>query len=403
MVVWSEGVRPKIINTATTHIAGREFLFEEIPPKISKYAQVWTSDDEASFYCWNALRKYDNLDNWRDAAFKRLDAWGYNTIGNWSDDSLLYRAEFPFTYSFRTTLNKNMMLSNGIPDVFNSEWESYIDTVFSEAERFADNPYLLGYFVDNEAGWGDLRLVERMNESCATRKAWLKYVQKKYSTIAKVNAAWNSSFKSWDDIKSLKTNLSADTYKADMLEFETSFADKYFSTIRKTLKKHDANHMYLGCRFTRNIKPEHICAAAGKYCDVVTVNVYARSPTEEIMGEWHKRTGRPILIGEHHINLKSERQVSARWGASTADERIEYYNTYVETWAKTPYALGCHWYQYTDQHITGRGSNGENQCIGLVDITDQPHKELIETAKELSGKIYGWHTECTEETLVGNN
>jgi len=124
---------------------------------------------------------------------------------------------------------------------------------------------------------------------------------------------------------------------------------------------------------------------------VVTVNVYAWAPTEEVMGEWYRRTGKPILIGEHHINLASERQVPATWGATPPDERRAYYKNYVETWAKTPWSLGCHWYQFTDQHITGRVSNGENQPIGLVDITDQPHVELVETARELSGKIYEWH------------
>lgn len=399
---WSfgvNGVRPKIINTATTHIAGREFLFEETPPTTGRYAQAWTSPEEASFYCWNALRKYDKLERWRDAAYKRLDAWGYNTIGNWSDDSLLYRAEFPFTYSFRTTLNKNLVFNGNIPDVYNPAWEEYIDSVFTDAERFADNPWLVGYFVDNEAGWGDLNLPERMTGKSSSRKAWLEFVQKKYPSVREVNKAWKSSFKSWNDIKLLNTHLEASEYQKDMSDFESAFAEKYFYTIRKSLKKHDPNHLYMGCRFTRRIKPLNVCQAAGKYCDVVTVNVYARVPDEEVMGEWYRRTGKPILIGEHHINLKSPRQIPARWGASTPEERVEYYKNYVETWAKTPYSLGCHWYQYTDQHITGRGSNGENQCIGLVDISDQPHQELIKTAQELSRKIYKLHFE-TQEALL---
>ena len=56
-----------------------------------------------------------------------------------------------------------------------------------------------------------------------------------------------------------------------------------------------------------------------------------------------------------------------------------------------PFSLGCHWYQFNDQHLTGRLSNGENQVIGLVDITDQPHPELTEAIGICSKKIYQWH------------
>lgn len=385
------GIRPKVENVGCTKIKGREFLFEEIPPKKGKGAYAWTSDEDASFYCWNVIRKYPDMDEWRKTAFKRLDSWGYNTIGNWSEDSLVMQAEFPFTWSFRTTENKKLMFGNGIPDVFSGEWQKHIDSVFKKAAEFKDNPYLLGYFADNEAGWGELDLLGNMPSNSPSRSAWLEMNQKKYRLLKNLNEQWGTAFKTWEDLKNLNVNLSSPSFLEDLEAFEILFAEQYFGSIRNTLRKYDPNHLYLGCRFTRKIKPEHICRVAGEYCDVVTVNVYAWAPTEEVMGEWFRRTGKPILIGEHHINLASERQVPATWGATPPDERRAYYKNYVETWAKTPWSLGCHWYQFTDQHITGRVSNGENQPIGLVDITDQPHVELIETAKELSGKIYEWH------------
>lgn len=385
------GIRPKVENVGCTKIAGREFLFEEVPPKKGDALVAWTSAEDASFYCWNVIRKYNNLNAWRETALKRLGAWGYNTIGNWSEDGLIAKAKIPFTWSFRTTTNKKLMLDNGIPDVFNPLWLNHIDEVFSQSRQFKNNPFLLGYFVDNEAGWGNLDLLGNMPPNAETRNAWLQFIQDKYRVLRKVNAAWKTSFKTWDDLRILKVNLKSPVFQTDLKDFEAIFAGKYFRSIKNTLQKHDPNHLYLGCRFTRKIIPEHICRVAGEFCDVVTVNVYAWAPTHEVMGEWFKCTGKPILIGEHHINLASERQVPATWGATPNDERRAYYKNYVETWAKTPWSLGCHWYQFTDQHITGRVSNGENQPIGLVDITDQPHIELIETAKELSGRIYKWH------------
>ncbi len=56
-----------------------------------------------------------------------------------------------------------------------------------------------------------------------------------------------------------------------------------------------------------------------------------------------------------------------------------------------PFSLGSHWYQFVDQPLTGRGTNGENQVVGLVDITDQPHPELLRALEYVSRRIYDWH------------
>lgn len=394
-LMWSfgvTGVRPNAPRVGATRITGREFLFEQLPLKTGTDSICWTSEDDASFYTWNILRKYQDLQKWRERIFRRLPSWGYNTIGNWSEPEILRQAKIPFTVSFTTNMPGKTSI-HSIADVFDPEWPAYVDSVLSEAGKWADNPWLLGYFTDNEAGWGNLDLLRNMPPDSWSRERWLEFLQNKYQTIHKLNNRWNVAFKEWSDVRDLMTAVDNIAFYNDYAEFETLFTEKYFSIISSTLKKHDPNHLYLGCRFTRKIKPDHICRIAGKYCDVISVNVYALRPEDDIMREWYTKTGRPVLIGEHHINLASDRQVPALWGATVKEARREYYRNYVETWAKLPYSLGCHWYQLTDQEITGRSSNGENQPIGLVDITDQPHQELIETARELSRKIYVWHAE----------
>lgn len=394
-LMWSfgvTGVRPNAPRVGVTRITGREFLYEKLPQKSGNDSICWTSDDDASFYTWNILRKYQDLQNWREMIFKRLPSWGYNTIGNWSEKEILRQAEIPFTMSFTTNMPGRESIQS-IADVFDPEWPAYVDSVLSEAGKWADNPWLLGYFTDNEAGWGNLDLLNNMPLDSWARERWLEFLQNKYQTIHKLNNRWNVAFKEWSDVRDLMTVIENSAFYQDYTEFEILFTEKYFSVIAETLKKHDPNHLYLGCRFTRKIKPDHICRIAGYYCDVISVNVYAIKPDEDIMGEWYTKTGKPVLIGEHHINLASDRQVPALWGATGREARREYYRNYVETWAKLSYSLGCHWYQLTDQEIMGRSSNGENQPIGLVDITDQPHQELIKTARELSKQIYSWHAD----------
>ncbi len=387
------GIRPKELRSDVTLVKGREELFAWLPEKDGPYAEVWVGGEAVSFYHTNLLRKYGNLNEWRITVLKRLKNWGLNSIGNWSEEALLMESDVPFTYSFRTTF-EGLNYGHGISDVFDPEWERKTDSVLASASKFKDNPYLIGYFVDNEAGWGTENFIDIFPTNCATRYAWEEHLKQKYKSPEAVCIAWDiPEIDSWEKLRNLKL---VDFYKnenqhADIEAFEIKFAEQYFKTVTETLHKYDPNHLYMSCRFTRKLKPLHILEVAGKYSDVVTVNVYAYAPIKEEMDAWYAATKKPILIGEHHVALQSERQHPPHWQAFTAEERNEYYKAYVKTWAQFSYSLGSHWYQFADQPITGRLSDGENQVVGLVDITDQPHRHLIDAISVVSDSVYVWH------------
>ena len=393
---WSLGVtciRPSNNRTAVTNIKGREFLFEQLPSRNGRYGDAYTSDSTISLYRLNLLKKYGTIDAWRDRALERVKKWGLNSIGNWTEDSVVFKRKIPYTYSFRTNEKPGLKMGKGLCDVFSGEWMQYTDSILSRAVTFKNDPLLIGYFIDNEAGWGNMKLLEIAPRKSALREKWMAMMQKKYKHISALNEAWDTGFGSWQEVAAMSQPQGGgnDIFHTDYLGLEKAFAEQYFSFISNTLKKYDPNHLYLGCRFTRRLKPDHILATAGRYCDVITVNVYSLVPERDQMTQWHLKTGRPLLIGEHHLPLRSERQLPPRYRAFTQEERHKYYVKYVKTFAEMPFSLGCHWYQFNDQHLTGRLSNGENQVIGLVDITDQPHKELTEAIGICSKKIYEWH------------
>jgi hypothetical protein len=382
---WSFGVtciRPKKPRNAMTLIKGHEQLFEVLPEKNGPFSSVFV-DSTLSFYNLNLLKKYGNLQAWREMSFSRLKSWGLNTIGNWAEDTLIYQSTLPFTWSFETNLNRFKK------DVYDPAWSSYVDSVFSVAASFKNNKYLLGYFVDNEGGWGDLNLIPTLPENACLRLAWKEKLVQKYQSIEAYNEKNETFYSSWEVL--VNERLQENVPDAEVIMLESLFTERYFHTVSATLRKYDPNHLYLGCRFTRQLKPEHILQIAGKYCDVVTVNVYSYEPVKKEMDAWHRLTGKPILIGEHQAALNSARQLPLRWQTFTEEERYVYFTNYVKTWAQMPYALGSHWYQYADQHITGRASNGENQIIGFVDITDQPYEKMIEAARYNATNIYEWH------------
>lgn len=388
------GVRAIYPKTAVTPIQGRTFLYESLPDPKGPYQEVYI-DSTISFYALNTLKIWGSRENWHQATLKRLKAWGFNTLGNWSSEQLLAVSHIPYTRTFRThEVPDSLLHRDKTPDFFHPAWAHHVDTLMASATAFQREKLLVGYFVDNEQHWGNLSLLKNAGPASYTRRHWLHMLQHQYPSLEALNQSWDSQYTSWDEIYQMEAfqgNL-PDRFEQDYIALETAFAGQYFKTIASTLKKYDPNHLYLGCRFTKKIKPAHIVAMAGKYSDVITVNVYDYAPNAENMDAWHSLSGgKPILIGEHHTPLLSARQLPPHYKAFTAAERKAYFVNYVKTWAQKPYALGSHWYQYTDQELTGRVGNGENQIIGLVDITDQPHRELVEAAMEISRNLFEWH------------
>jgi agarase len=261
----------------------------------------------------------------------------------------------------------------------------------AEVEPHAEDRLCVGWFVDNELPWHTPNLLEAPPES-ALKGEWVALLQGRHESLAACSQVWQRPFRDWSDTARLTMAEvpPAGPGRADYEALVRHYAEAYFAEIKDVLRRFAPKHLYLGCRFVRNAPAREIVAAAGRHCDVVTVNCYAWEPTREQFGAWHRDCGRPILIGEHHVSLDSPRQLPPLWEAFSPAERERYYANFVETWARQPYSLGCHYFQHADQPATGRG-DGENQTVGFVDITDQPHPDLDRALRASLPRVYDWH------------
>lgn len=343
------GVRIKSIrgNADVSRVRGREWMFEEIPT-VEECPECFREDGAYfSYYCWNVKRKYDSIQDWRAHTYDRLGTIGFNTIGNWSDTIFYRDARMPYTYTLDTRKDPGLVMENGLPDVFHPAWENHLERTFSEIASFREDSYLLGYFVDNEMGW---RSVTRLDTASFTGRK-------------------------------LQTVLAEE-------EQMYLYAERYFSSIEKAISQFDPNHLYLGCRFTRNFNQmAPVAKAAGQYVDVVSINVYSAHPVREEMDQWYEAAQKPMLIGEHHIPPVTPKQLLPHWPAFEIPERNKMVQNYVYTWLEFPYAVGSHWYQFKDQEVAGRGDGGENQPVGLLTVTDELNRELVQTYHQISREI----------------
>lgn len=390
-----------------TFVEAREEWFEWLPKREDPLFQqafsmsrnvhsmadtIGGSGSTFNFYFANVLRKYgeDWKDSWTDINYARLQSWGFNTIGNWSHKDVLDASPLPFTTSITTGNTPRIEAAQGywgkILDPYHPDFEEKVEpTIAAMTAPYKNNPLCIGYFVDNELAWeGAIAGVLASDADQPARHVLLQQLQEEYSSVEDLNKAWRSTFASWDAIE--RPRRRSDAFKADMDRFLYNFAHHYFTTVNNLLKKHAPNQLYLGCRFSTT--PEQAVRACAAVADVVSVNIYTRTVTPD---KWtgEKDLDKPMLIGEFHFGAL-DRGMFHTGLVATADQndRAAHYKAYVQSVIEHPAFVGCHWFQWVDEPLTGRSLDGENYNIGFLDVTDTPYPELVEAAKEIHRDAY---------------
>jgi hypothetical protein len=339
------------VKTATS---GREYLFENLQD----------TTGYADYYMWNLRRRYGDAaeTEWVQTAIKRMQAWGLNTIANWSSPAAFRSNQAPFVLSLPgLQLEKGIM---GLPDIYDPQYAQAIHkSIGGMAATYKENTWLLGYFVGNEQPWPgqETILCDRIlsGNDRPIKIALQAYIKEKgYSPEAK-----------------------------RAFVYETF--DKFLGLVNTTLKKHDPNHLNLGMRFGGETTDE-LLAIAGKHFDVFSFNCYQLQPNEDFMKRIDAQTGLPILIGEYHFGVPDRGMAAGIVQVATQKDRGKAYRYYNEQGYAHPSLVGTHWFQWIDQPNTGR-MDGENYNIGLLDITDRPYPDMVEAMQSTHKRLYAIH------------
>lgn len=391
----------------TTDVSGRESLFTWLPGSGDPLLQFSYpgANRTANFYGMNLYRKFGNTWNSlaRGRALDRLDSWGFNTIGNWSYWDLFTARRVPYTVPIgydNSGLAQFLSGATATVDVFDPAFPDRVAAgISSGVVSWKNDPWCLGYFVENElpwAGWSS-----SFNDQYAlpigalastnplpSKVEFCRLLQGRYSSISGLNAAWSTSLTSWNDISNKAVVLPSSPTTAcigDMSAFLTDFSQRYFSIVKLNVKQSAPNQLYLGCRFAS--RPTEAVNAAAKYCDVVSFNIYYRTLDANAWA-FTTNLNRPCLIGEFHFGAL-DRGMFMPGLVQTADQadRGQAYAEYLRSVLSLPSFVGCHWFQYYDEPLTGR-FDGENYNIGLVSGTDTPYQELIAAAQQALSGVY---------------
>jgi len=341
-------------------LRGREDYFQAMPPVDA--APSAGRRAQTGFYAWNLARRHgEGSTKWIDTAIRRLESWGMNTIGNWSDSRLWDAHKKAYQVNLRGWGMETGYM--GMPDVYSDEFPKIVDKAAAEQCGTRKNdPYLLGYFIANEPPWpGRESLVVDL------------ILERPPSAIQREAKAFLASGDTPERRKQF-------IYKA----FE-----KYLEVINAAIKRHDPNHLNLGLRFGSGLPPAEMLRAS-KTFDVYSMNVYAAAVSPKVMEEIYQVTGLPIIVGEFHFGVPGRGLAAGLVQVKDQPERGAAYRYYVEQAASFPAFIGSSWFQWVDQPSAGR-NDGENYNIGLVDVTDRPYREMVEAMKTTHRRLYEVH------------
>jgi hypothetical protein len=405
---FSHGIDVVLHDSDVTPIDEREGWFEDFPGARAAFRPFLSASfalkghyagRSPQCFCFrdaNLLRKYGA--DWRriypELVHRRLRSWGLNTLGMWCDEATRLLRHTPYTDDIVPKDVQPIQGSTGdwgaFPDVFDASFEHGVRAAMARRViTSAGDPWCVGYFSDNELSWGDDTALAvatlRAPAGQAAKRVFVADLRSKYGAVAALNRAWDTAYASWDALSQASARPDRHKARDDLSAFSAKLAEQYFYTMREAIKEVAPHQLYLGCRFSRQVNAG-AAAAAGKYCDVVSYNLYRRS-----VADFRCAGGAdvPLLVGEFHFGALGRGPFHPGLVSVTdQDARGRAYRDYVRGALEHPQFVGTHWFQYQDEPATGRVYDEENYQIGFIDVADTPYPEIIGAARAIGGAMY---------------
>ncbi len=383
------------------------------------YKGHWCQKLGYSPYNRNVEAKYGDEEGWAQSALQRLKDWNFNLLTAGHSLSLRYRG-IPHTeflslgagYAAKDDIVPKTTWT-GFPNVFDPGFEEYCDKVCaSRCRRNAEDPWLFGYFIDNELEWyGKSRRESGLFEEAmkkpanhSAKRALMQFLQARYKKIADFNSVWGTSFGNFEDLADVtQPPMSAHQRAvADQRAFVRLVAERYFAVTTAAIRKYDPNHLILGCRFAG--RAPDIWDICGKYCDIVTVNYYGRVnlETEEAgdveakLAEWHKASAKPLMLTEWSFPALDS-GLPCLHGAGqrfdTQAQKTRAFDIYQRAFFRLPFMVGSDYFMWADEPALGISDTfPEDSNYGLVNENDEPYAELTAKARALNPQVFDIHS-----------
>ncbi|MCR5381880.1 MAG: hypothetical protein K6G44_12930, partial [Lentisphaeria bacterium] len=377
-------------------------------------------------YKINNDKKYKSPKEWEENTRKRLTSWGFNTF--YGDTSLrlkgLSRQHFLSVGTTMAALGDEFDITpyerkpcSAFPNVYHPNFKAWCEWRIADiCGDDVNNPWVFGYFTDNELAWwgrgdGYTGLFDAAMKKPATHHAKIAIrellLKKANGNLEKLNETWGLHLANSYDLLDM-TSLPSATVEQQGIKFAflEQTAELYFKTIHDAFRKIDPNHLLLGCRFAGINPSRHhpiVWKMAGKYSDVITWNSYIpvdldddvvysemsdkRLPMLTTFTSVYNEAKKPIMITEWSYpaldsGLPCTRGAGQRF--FTQAERAKATDIFARTLLSLPFAIGYDYFMWVDQPPLGVSLVfPENTNYGIVNIEDEPYPLLVDVFKNI--------------------
>ncbi|MCP4614528.1 MAG: agarase [Planctomycetes bacterium] len=307
--------------------------------------------------------KYGNsMEKWLKRVRSDLLEWSFNTVG-WvqevvTRDDKNHRHSRNFTFEEYRWLNMPYchMLpfvdfhqwenETKHPDISGKGFEDWCDYVArAECGRLADDPKLIGYFYSDCPTWVHIR---------------------------KPNTWKGPLF----DPEKLKSQAG----RKELLQL----ASRYYKVTHDAIRRYDKNHLILGDRYeARAALPDEVVRAAMPYVDVLSFQCFGGAQiVNEKLGYWAKFSGRPILLADSAVRLKSSSSEGVR---KEHHQDPQAYEEVMRVLQKIPECVGF--------HLCGAYICNRVRRYGLRDEQDRIDTVSVQGITRTNEKMTRWMNE----------
>ena len=258
-----------------------------------------------------------------------IEGLGFNALGEWATPQFWDRGR-PYTVLIHARKDAGNRFTVQPPkhvDVFDPGWRAAYEARCKEVcTPLRDKKDLVGYFVDNEAAWGQARRDHVWGEKGdmadrnvlgkeplllqyflaldpkrgGHRAAWEFVLARHGGSAAQVAKDWGADFDSPAALADLHRKgmvLDSKAFGADQDAFTAHFTREYFRLTAEAIRRHDPNHLLLGCRHGAPPGDVVLKAYDRRHVDVLSFNNY-RPNFRQRADEYSAHVRLPMLNGE---------------------------------------------------------------------------------------------------------
>jgi len=403
-----------------TITAGRGYMFTSLPPVNSPLGVNYSSFNQNgvnlttyNYMSANLQQKWGTAtweQPWWQMVISRLQNWGFNCLGSYNSRYGIRNGKLPYCTDLSSagtydTVSSGNDLWGPLPDPYDPKFKQALVVNMQNTQNMVQgDPMCYGIYTGIEMSWtgpnGSLQnyglaigALGRDAGSSPAKAEFVREMERKYLHVQQLNAVWGTHLSSWSQFSAPLTipSMATPWLIRDLQGYTLNFLKTYFTTVHSVIKAADPNLLDLGTEMTINHFNPLVLEAAKGIVDAMGLNAYTAVPPATALSAAQQQNI-PLLITEWS-NGSLDSSLFGTAGESDVDEngRAVDAANYFTNALKSSYVIGANWYEMYDQPLLGGVygvAGGDNENVGLIDVTDSPYAPVVNSFKSVHSTMY---------------